>query len=52
MIIGLLALCVGVSIDAVALYISFLEFMEVKNLQNNNDFWKGGACGAKNHGKR
>ncbi len=50
MIIGLLALSVGMSIDAVALYISILEFLEVKTMQNTMDFWLGGACGAKNHG--
>ena len=51
MTIVLLALCVGASIDVVALYISLLEFVEVKKLmQNNNDFWLGGACGAKGHG--
>lgn len=50
MLIGLLALSVGISIDAVALYLSILEFLEVKTMQNNNDFGLGGACGAKNHG--
>ncbi len=52
MTISMLALCVGLSIDALALYISFLEItIEVSKLQNNNDFWLGGVCGAKNHGK-
>jgi len=49
----MLALCVGFSIDALALYVAILEIMiEVSKLQNNNDFWLGGVCGgAKNHGK-
>ena len=52
MTIGILAICVGFSIDALALYISIIELMiEVSKMQNNNDFWLGGACGAKNHGK-
>ena len=25
--------------------------IEVSKMQNNNDFWLGGACRAKNHGK-
>ena len=50
--ISILALCVGFSIDALALYVAIIQIMlEVRNLQNNNDFWLGGACGAKNHGK-
>ncbi|MGN1026803.1 MAG: hypothetical protein ACI4P4_10410, partial [Faecousia sp.] len=50
--ISMLALCVGLSINALALYVAFIEIiLEVSNLQNNNDFWLGGACGAKNHGK-
>jgi len=48
----MLALCVDISIDATALYTTVFQFMlEVIKLQNNNDFWLGGACGAKNHGK-
>ena len=51
MTIALLALCVGDSIDVVALFITLLEFAEVKKvMQNNNDFWFRGACGAKGHG--
>jgi len=51
-IIAMLALCVDISIDATALYTTVFQFMlEVIKLQNNNDFWLGGACGAKNHGK-
>ena len=51
-IIGMLAFSVGISIDAIALYTVVFEIMlEVIKMQNNNDFWLGGACGAKNHGK-
>ena len=51
MTISMLALCVGFSIDALALYVAILEItIEVSKLQNNNDFWLGGVCGAKNHG--
>ena len=50
MLIALFALLLGVSIDAVALYISILDFMEVKTaVKKDNDFWADGACGAKNH---
>ena len=52
MTISMLAFSVGLSIDAIALYLSIFEILvEVSSLQNNNDFWFGGACGAKNHGK-
>jgi hypothetical protein len=48
----MLALCVGFSIDALALYVAIIQIIiEVSSLQNNNDFWLGGVCGAKNHGK-
>ena len=49
MLIGLLALCVGISTDAVALYFTIISFLEDIYMQNNNDTLVDGAVGAKVH---
>ena len=51
----LLAVSVGLPIDVCSLIVSLFQlFNEVtkevsNNMQNNNDFWLGGVCEAKNH---